>query len=194
MADYQASVKARSIYALVPHGQRLANGNLVFQCPGAAGRLLCPLQAPFGAQRVGLLPAATPPKSVVPGTVCASRFRTFTSAELPLYQRHLYGSKEWSDSYGRRGSSVEPHFGGLKGDAGAGLHHGKVRVSGIIKTGLMVAFGLATTNRNLALAFDARRPADAPAVRRRGRPYTHRLTRHTLGEADKNKVLYVART
>jgi hypothetical protein len=59
---------------------------------------------------------------------------------------------------------------------------------------LMVAFALATTNRRLALAFDARRPADAPAKRRRGRPYTHSLTRHTLGEADKDKVLYVART
>jgi hypothetical protein len=194
LADYQQSIKARSIYALVPHGQRLANGNLVFQCPGAAGKLLCPLQAPFGNRRTGLLPAANPPKTVVAGTVCASRYRTFTSSELPLYQRHLYGSKEWSDSYSRRGSSIEPHFGGLKGDAGAALRHGKVRVTGIIKTGLMVAFGLATTNRNLARAFDARRPSDSPPKVRRGRPYTHRLTRHTLGEADKTKVLYVART
>ena len=194
LATYQARIKARSTYALLPHGQRLPNGNLVFQCPGAAGKLLCPLQAPFGAQRVGLLPAATPPKTVAPGTVCASRYRTFDAAELPLCQRSLYGSKEWFDSYGRRGSSVEPHFGGLKSDAAAGLHHGKVRVSGLIKTGLMVAFALATTNRRLALAFDARRPADAPAKRRRGRPYTHNLTRHTLGEADQDKVLYVART
>jgi hypothetical protein len=54
-------------------------------------------------------------------------------------------------------------------------------------------FALATANRRLALAFDAWRPADAPA-KRRGRPYSHRLTRHTLGEADKDKVLYVART
>jgi hypothetical protein len=131
---------------------------------------------------------------VVAGTVCASRYRTFEAAELPLCQRNLYGSKEWFNSYGRRGSSVEPHFGGLKSDAAAGLHHGKVRVSGLIKTGLMVAFALATTNRRLALAFDARRPADAPAKPRRGRPYTHRLTRHTLGEADQDKVLFVART
>ena len=194
LADYQASIKARSIYALVPHGHRLANGNLVFQCPGAAGKLLCPLQAPVRVARKGLLPAARPPTTAIEGTVCASRYRTFESAELPLYQRDLYGSKEWFDSYSRRGSSVEPHFGGLKSDAGAGMHHGKVRVAGIVKTGLMVAFALATTNRNLALAFDARPDSVSRTTRRRGRPYTHRLTRYTLGKDDQNKVLFVART
>ncbi len=86
------------------------------------------MQAPFGAQGVGLLPAATPPKTVVPGTVCVSRYCMFEACELPLCQRNLYGSKEWFDNYGRRGSSVDPHVGGLKSDAAAGLYHGKVRV------------------------------------------------------------------
>ena len=52
----------------------------------------------------------------------------FEACELPLCQRNLYGSKEWFDNYGRRGSSVDPHVGGLKSDAAAGLYHGKVRV------------------------------------------------------------------
>ncbi len=58
----------------------------------------------------------------------------------------------------------------------------------------MVAFALATANRCLALAFDARRPADAPTECRRGRPYTHNLTRLTHDEAYQDKMLYVART
>lgn len=170
LAEYQAKVKARSMYALVLNEARRPNGTLVFQCPSAAGKLGCPLQAPARPVRLGLLPAASPPKRAVADTVCAKRFRSFEMTDLPLYQRHLYGSKEWFHSYARRGSSIEPHFGALKDESAEGLRRGKFRVRGIVKTGLMVAFALASTNRRLALAWDRRPPVVAKTKKPKGRP------------------------
>lgn len=171
LAEYQAKVKARSMYALVPNEtRRRPNGTMVFQCPGAAGKLDCPLRPPVRATRLHLLPAANPPTRAAVDTVCASRFRSFEMTDLPLYQRHLYGSKEWFHSYARRGSSIEPHFGALKDESAEGLRRGKFRVRGIVKTGLMVAFALASTNRRLALAWDRRPPVVAKTKRPKRRP------------------------
>lgn len=170
LAEYQAKVKARSMYALVLNEARRPNGTLVFQCPGAAGRLDCHLQAPAKGVRLALLPAANPPKSAAADTVCSKRFRAFEMTDLPLYQRHLYGSKEWFHSYARRGSSIEPHFGALKDESAEGLRRGKFRVRGIVKTGLMVAFALASTNRRLALAWDRRPSVETKTKKPKGRP------------------------
>jgi hypothetical protein len=198
VADYEAAIKARSIYALLPHGKMSAKGTMVFQCPGAAGKLLCPLQAPALKAQIGAMPAANPPKKALADTVCSSRYRTFDIArELPLYQRDIYGSSEWRKSYRRRGGSVEPHFGGLKDEAAASFRRGKVRVRGIIKTGLMVAFALATTNRRLALAWDERKKStnqhSSAARRARRARYSHRLTKIALDAKDQGKLLYPLR-
>jgi len=178
---YEEAIAAREVYSLVPHGKIRENGTMAFQCPGAAGKLICPLQAPFSKAQVGAMPASKPPKKARPNTVCDSRYRSFDIAsELPLYQRDVFGSTAWRKSYGRRGTSVEPHFGGLKDEASAAYRRGKVRVRGIIKTGLLVAFALATTNRRLALSWEARKAhaASAPVKRRKERErFHHKLTR-----------------
>jgi hypothetical protein len=179
LAEYQAFVEARSVYALVPNRSRRDNGTMVFQCPGAAGRLLCPLQAPRSPARKGTLPADKPPATALADSVCSSRYKSFDMTELPLYQRDIFGSKKWFDSYARRGSSVEPYFGALKDDAAEGLRRGRVRVRGLIKTGLMVAFALASTNRRLALSFEAgraRRSAGTAVKKTRGRPRRQTMT------------------
>jgi hypothetical protein len=129
--------------------------------------------------------------------VCSSRYRTFNIAvDLPLYQRDIFGSTKWRKSYARRGTTVEPHFGRLKDEAAASYRRGKVRVRGIVKTGLMVAFALATTNRRLALSWEARK-AQAIARQFKRRPkrdrFIHRLTSFTLQGNDVSLLLYPRR-
>ncbi len=94
---------------------------------------------------------------------------------------------------------MEPQFGALKDEAAAGSCRGKVRVRGIVKTGLLIAFALATTNRRLALSWDAPQNAGAvslPVTRVKGRLYSHRLTHFALKPEDKckGKLLYPLRT
>ena len=176
--EYQLKIAAREIYAMVPHGApNVDKRTLTFQCPGAAGRLLCPIQAPRSALRVGLLPAANPPERelVLEGTVCAQRYKTFTFEDLPLYQRDIYGSKTWARSYGRRGGNVESFFAAIKDEAAEGVRRGRIRVRGLIKTGLAVAFAIASANVRLARAWDRR--SQSPKKKRRvGRPSAQRLT------------------
>ncbi len=58
---------------------------------------------------------------------------------------------------------------------------GRIRVRGIIKTGLLVAFAVASTNRRLALSF-ARRMAQPPRPKRtrRPRPRADRFSEYRL--------------
>lgn len=72
--------------------------------------------------------------------MCTQRYPAFTIDELPLYQKHVYGSKKWKDSYDRRGYTVEQYFGAMKDHAASNLRWGNYRVMGIIKIGLLVGF------------------------------------------------------
>ena len=171
LREYQEAVAARAAYALVPHGSARANLAQVFQCPGAAGKLDCPLQPARKALRPGALLVMSAPRHPGEDSVCAKAYPTFTAEELPLWQRHLYGSREWFSSYSRRSTSVEPFFGTLKDEAGGGVVRGRIRVMGIVKTGLLVAFAVASTNRRLARAYDRAVAREQTTPRRRpGRP------------------------
>ncbi len=117
---YEDQIAARSIYALVPHGARRQNGAQVYQCPAAAGKLICPLVASSHLLALGTMPAASPPKTAPRDTVCDSKFRTFTAEELPLSQRHLHGSTAWRKSYARR-NEVERLFSNAKDQASENL-------------------------------------------------------------------------
>jgi hypothetical protein len=197
IATYELAISAREVYALVPHGRMDDHLKMKFQCPGAAGKLICPLQASFNKPQKVAMPAAQPPMRALPNSVCSSRYRTFNIAvDLPLYQRDIFGSTKWRKSYARRGTTVEPHFGRLKDEAAASYRRGKVRLRGIVKTGLMVAFALATTNRRLALSWEARK-AQAIARQFKRRPkrdrFIHRLTSFTLQGNDVSLLLYPRR-
>lgn len=184
LREYQELIAAREVYALLPHGARRPNLAQVFQCPGAAGKLECPLQRARRGLRPGALPVLNAPSHPGPDSVCVNAYPTFSAEELPLFQRHVFGSRAWFDSYKRRSTSVEPFFGALKDAAGGGVVRGRIRVMGIIKTGLLVAFALASTNRRLARAFTvSTRPAEV-VRRRRGRPTRRRpfTYRHVIEE------------
>jgi len=170
LKKYEDQIAARSIYALVPHGARKANGAQVYQCPAAAGKLICPLVASSQFLSLGTMPAANPPKVAPLDSVCDSKFRTFSAAELPLSQRHLHGSTAWRKSYARR-NEVERLFSNTKDQASENLRRGSIRVRDIVKMGLFVALSLASTNRRLASSYERRRPE--PPKRGRGRPRKH---------------------
>lgn len=176
---YQQRIKTRAKYALVPHGSRKANGAQVFQCPASAGKLSCALQ-PAATKRTNAVSNATKKNgkkipfmvaphatSTLPGSVCTKKFTTFDATDIPLSQRHLYGSYEWWSSYNRR-NLVEGFFGNLKNEARENLRRGTIRVRSLVKTGLLVAFMVASTNLRLAKAFHRRAPK--PAAAKRGRP------------------------
>lgn len=161
---YQQKIAMRAKYALVAHGSRKANGAQVYQCPAAAGKLSCPLVA---TSKPGAFPAVLAPSAATPGTVCSKKFTTFQASDAPLSQRDLHGSKTWYRSMQRR-SRVEGFFGNIKNEACENLRRGTIRVRGLVKTGLLVAFAVASTNLRLADAFAKRTPT-APA-KKRGRP------------------------
>lgn len=135
--------------------------------PAVAGKLLCPLQNPPRRVRLGALPVLNVPASPLPGTVCTQRYVTFTMEELPLLQRHVYGSPEWKASYNRRGGNVERLFSTLKSATVSGLERGRIRVKGIVKSRLLVALSVAAANYWISSAFDQRKtrllPGAAPA-------------------------------
>jgi hypothetical protein len=164
VAAYQQKVAMREKYALVPHGGRKANGSQVFQCPAAAGKLFCALMP---ASTPGAFPAALAPKTVLAGSVCSKKFTTFQATDAPLSQRDLFGSAKWYSSMSRR-SRVEGFFGNVKNEACENLRRGTIRVRGLVKTGMLVAFAVASTNLRLADSFAKRTPS-APA-KKRGRP------------------------
>jgi hypothetical protein len=170
LKKYEDQIAARSIYALVPHGVRQPNKAQVYQCPAAAGKLICPLVASSRLLALGTMPAANPPRAALLHSVCDSKFRTFSAAELPLSQRHLHGSTAWRKSYARR-NEVERLFSNTKDQTSENLRHGSIRVRGIVKMGLLVALSLASTNRRLAASYDRRQPE--PPKRGRGRPRKH---------------------
>jgi hypothetical protein len=168
VAEYEAAIKARSVYALVPHGVRRPNGSQVYMCPAAAGKLRCPLVASSVLLALGTMPAANPPSKARPDTVCSSKFRTFTAEELPLSQRHIFGSTAWRKSYSRRGE-VERHFARTKDHSQENIRRGSIRVMGLAKVGLLISFSLASINRRLAASFE-RNKNKKPVVKRGRRP------------------------
>ena len=168
VAEYEAAIKARSVYALVPHGTRRPSGAQVYMCPAAAGKLRCPLVASSALLALGTMPAANPPAKARPDTVCSAKFRTFSAEELPLSQRHIFGSTAWRKSYSRRGE-VERHFARTKDHSQENIRRGSIRVMGLAKVGLLIAFSLASINQRLAASFE-RNKNKKPVVKRGRRP------------------------
>jgi hypothetical protein len=183
---YQKQVAARSLYALVPYGSRKADGSQVYQCPASAGKVLCPLMPSRKPTKRGTLPLYFAPSTAAPDSVCSKNFTTFHATDLPLSQRELYGTSRWYISYRRR-NRVEGIFGNVKNEAVENLRRGSIRVRGLIKTGLLVALMVASTNLRLGVSWE-RQVALPPKVRR-GRPAKRALLSYAkvaLGVADAN--------
>jgi hypothetical protein len=165
--DYQRKIAIRAQYALQTHGSRKRDGQQVYACPAAVGKVTCPLMTPRRPVKRGTLPVFYNPAVAVAGTVCANAYTTFPATDLPLSQRELYGSKDWFFSYSRR-NRVEGFFGNTKNEASENLRRGSIRVRTGMKTGFLVLMILAATNLRLAMRWDVN--GGAPARAKMGRP------------------------
>ena len=89
--------------------------------------------------------------------------------------------RAWELSYARRGYTVETFNAHVKNPVRECLVRGKIRVRGIIKTGLFVAWAVASVNRRIAVSY-ARRMArpPRPKQRRRPRPRADRFSEYRL--------------
>ena len=175
---YQDAIAERSKYAMVPHGSRKATAAQVYQCPASTGLLICPLVPSSQNLRIGTMPAVYAPSTPIAGGVCTKKYQTFQADEVPLSQRELFGSREWYESMNRR-KAVEGFFGNIKDHARENFRRGSVRVRGLVKTGLLAAFNVASVNMRMANKWDAERgKTHKPAKPRMGRPRKIGVTRH----------------
>jgi hypothetical protein len=172
---YQDQIDDRAKYALVPHGSRKVNGSQVYQCPGSAGKLRCPLVASSQLLALGTMPAFPATMEPLPHTVCTQKYTTFDAEDLALSQRELHGTTEWYKSVNRR-NRVEGFFGNLKDSARENISRGTVRVRGLVKTGLMLAIAVMSVNIRLGEKWDEqKRRAPKP---RMGRPRKVGVTKY----------------
>jgi hypothetical protein len=78
-----------------------------------------------------------PPVNVPPGSKCCEGILTASAADLPLYQRFLYGTTAWAKSYSRR-QAVESVNAALKGKGQfVDLNRGAIRVFGLTKVAIV---------------------------------------------------------
>ena len=165
--EFQEKIAIRSRYAMDPNGSRKANGAWDFACPAHKGKLSCHLVASSKALPALVVPALAAPKTALDGSICTKKFTRFHADEIPLSQRDLYGSRAWFDSFNRR-SRVEGYFGLLENEACENVNRGTIRVMGLVKTGLMIALQVASTNMRFTASF--RKKQSQPKPRKMGRP------------------------
>lgn len=132
---------------------RTSAGNERFICPARAGKIVChgcPLYARGVPTGTGL-PEVTAPDPLP--KACAQVSITIdTTVEEKLRQEHYWMSDDWIRSYARR-SRVEAAFGLLKGTDTGGIRRGWTHQVGLVRTGLLLAIGVAATNLRQLLAW-----------------------------------------
>ena len=161
-----------------------------YQCPAAAGRVVCPLFE-ASAAGTGRKPEVLDPPApadehgeVQPlPTCCSQQTITVTAKELPLAQKDYYGSLEHYRSSSRR-DRVEGFNGNLKQEACSDLRRGRVRVMGRAKFTLLSVLAVAATNLRLTERWrerqERRRTAPAaPRPKRRSAKAIASLAAHT---------------
>jgi hypothetical protein len=95
------------------------------------------------------------------GATCCNGAVTASAAELPHWQRFVPGSTSWRMSYGRR-QVVEGVNAMLKGGF-ANIQHKFVRVFGLAKMTLLLAFTLAGYNLEAIRSFTAKKGVEHTA-------------------------------
>ena len=172
-ATKYAEFEKRRRYALPTKGSRRADGAQQFFCPAEAGKVSCKLKPASVGQLRGLPIMAVP--TVVPHLICGQKTVLIDAADMPLIQKHYYGSEDWWDSWKRR-SMVELTNACVKDMASEKLRRGTNRFLGLAKFTLTVAFATAAMNLRLADSWrrgvEEAKTAGIAKVRRRKRRRT----------------------
>ena len=147
-AELQDLFKARADYVFRVHSGADADGSMRFAGPIKAGRLRAPGTASMRSDPSK--PLVTLPKDWSDhddGVV------TFQSAELPLWQPVIFGTRAWDVAYISRRQVAESAISGLK-EAGANIGgKGHFKVFGRAKLTFLLAFEVAAYNVRRTEAF-----------------------------------------
>ena len=158
--NFNELIAERQQYASVrnqgaPEGAR-DQAKAQYICAGRAGKLQCascPLAADYPE---GLPVVVDPPTGPYAPRSCSQATTVVAGAALiKLAQRDYWGSPEWQASYGRR-AHVESIFGNLRNPSTQNIRRGFCRVTGLIKTTLMLAFEVMAANLRLVREWTAR--------------------------------------
>jgi hypothetical protein len=146
-APYQMALEAREPYRLPLHGRTNPDGSHRVTCPVLTGQARCSRRpsesATVDQAKPLILPTAKTPKAAV----CEQQTKSMPGEKdgLQLQPQYPYGTAEWRGAYGKYRNQAEGSFGNLK-TGPTQMRRGAIHVTGLTKTGLMLALSLAVKN------------------------------------------------
>ena len=177
--DRQIDELAR--YKLGPITAHDADGYHRVQCPAAAGKLRCPLQAASMALGYDRPEILAPPQH--PPACCTQQTITVPpSVNAKTAQKHDYPGPKWRRSYARR-TAAERTYATTKdparNDAG---RRGWCRLTGLTAITLFLTALYIARNDRIVAAFEARIADDARRAAKGQPPRTRRRRRHAIDD------------
>jgi len=168
--EYEEAFNRRARYRYQLHQRPDEDGFTRWLCPFHAG-FLRSRELPDTMRR----PATTPLVDLPKGATCCQGIVSASPEELPLWQQFTPGTTAWRISMGRR-NVVEGANGGLKGNF-VNIERKFMRVMGLTKMTIMLAFTIAGMNLEIIRSFKAkkevvRRLAQKPKKRMKRRDGT----------------------
>jgi hypothetical protein len=115
-------------------------------CPGKAGKVqreLCPGSADYGDDRPVVLNPG--PRELAPKCCTQQTVSIPGPVLVKLRQRNVWGSPDWIESFSRR-THIEGIFGNLRNPSTQNIKRGFCRVTGLVKTSLMLTFEVIAAN------------------------------------------------
>jgi hypothetical protein len=150
LARFDAEITERRVFAFVRNQGAPATakdqGKAQWQCPSQAGKLKCTLCPSSEFYPEGTPVVIRPPKAEAAPKGCTNKYLTIPgSATAKLQQVEYWGSEAWRESFCRR-SHIEGIFGNLRCPSTQNIKRGFCKVTGLVKTGLMLAFEVVAAN------------------------------------------------
>ncbi len=156
------------------------------RCPAAAGLARCPLK-PASENLPYDQPTIYPGQALMaaPPTCCTQQTMSVPpDVQAATRQTPHWGSQQWFDIYGRFRPAVESFFSIVKDPGKEHMARGRIKMMGLARTSITVAFWTAAANFRLIDAFERGEQHDDPDYRfvprqprrRRAVPYADRET------------------
>lgn len=170
----------RQDWAFTQLGAEKPDGSRRCSCPAAAGKARCRLKAAsmnLPMSKRPIYPDQTlvenPPKVCIQSTVTVPN-----EVAASTRQQYPWGTKDWYDAYKRRRRGVESFFSLIKDPGKQEMSRGRIKMMGIARTSIMVAFWTAAVNLRIVAAFTERMRRQRvtaitrPSRRNRAVPFT----------------------
>ena len=154
--QFFTEIERRNLYSMKPFGREQPDKPRRVRCPAAAGVARCPLK-PASMNLPYDRPTIYPGQDLlaVPPSCCTQQTMSVpVEIQSATRQTPVWGTEEWYDIYGRFRPAVEGFFGMIKDAGNEHMTRGRIKMMGLAKTSIMVAFWAAATNFRLIDAFE----------------------------------------